>query len=32
MPERTEHPLAIDFYEGISIERAQQIAEVAMHR
>jgi hypothetical protein len=30
--ERTEHPLSVDFHEGISIERAQQIAEAAVHR
>lgn len=32
VPEKSEHPLSIDFYEGISIWRAQQIAEVALHR
>lgn len=31
-PEKSEHPLSIDFHEGISIERAQEIAEHAMHR
>lgn len=30
--EETDHPLAIDFHQGISIERAQEIAEAAMHR
>jgi hypothetical protein len=32
IPERTEHPLTVDFHEGIAISRAQEIAEVAMHR
>lgn len=30
--EETDHPLAIDFHQGISIERAQEIAEAVMHR
>jgi hypothetical protein len=30
--ERTEHPLSRDFHEGISIARAQEIAQVAAHR
>lgn len=30
--EETDHPLSIDFYQGISIERAQEIAEEVMHR
>jgi hypothetical protein len=30
--ERTDHPLSVDFHEGITIERAQQIAEAAVHR
>jgi hypothetical protein len=30
--EATEHPLSRDFHEGISIARAQEIAEVAAHR
>jgi hypothetical protein len=29
--EETEHPLAIDFHQGISVQRAQEIAEAAMH-
>lgn len=29
--EPTEHPLAIHFHEGMTIEEAQQIAEAAMH-
>lgn len=29
--EPTDHPLAIDFYNGLSIKRAQQIAESVMH-
>jgi hypothetical protein len=29
--EASEHPLAIDYYNGITIERAQEIAELAMH-
>jgi hypothetical protein len=30
--EESEHPLCIDHHRGISPERAQEIAEVAMHR
>lgn len=30
--EDSGHPLAIDYYNGISIERAQEIAEKAIHR
>lgn len=30
--ERTSHPLSVDFHEGISIHRAQEIAEAIMHR
>lgn len=30
--EDTEHPLSVDYHNGISIERAQEIAEIAMHR
>ena len=30
--EKTDHPLSVDFHEGISIGRAQEIAEAAMHR
>jgi len=30
--EKTDHSLSMDFHEGISIDRAQQIAEAAMHR
>lgn len=30
--ERTDHRLSIDFHEGISVARAQEIAEAAMHR
>jgi hypothetical protein len=30
--ERTGHPLSVDFHEGISVARAQEIAEAAMHR
>ena len=29
--EESNHPLAVDFHRGISIERAQQIAEIAFH-
>ena len=32
IPEKTDHPLSVDFHEGISISRAQEIAEAAMHR
>jgi len=30
--EKTSHPLSVDFYEGLSIERAQQIAQAIMHK
>jgi hypothetical protein len=30
--EETDHPLSIDYHQGISIERAQEIAEAVMHR
>jgi hypothetical protein len=30
--EETDHPLSIDFYNGITMARAQEIAEHAMHR
>jgi len=30
--EQTDHPLSVDFHQGISIQKAQQIAELAMHR
>lgn len=30
--EETDHPLSVDFHQGISIERAQEIAEAVMHR
>lgn len=30
--EKTDHPLSIDFHQGISIKRAQEIAEAVMHR
>lgn len=29
--EKTPHPLSLDFHEGISMTRAQAIAEIAMH-
>ncbi len=29
--EKTDHPLSIDFHEGISIQRAQELAERVMH-
>lgn len=29
--QESEHPLAIDFHEGISVQRAQEIAEAVMH-
>lgn len=32
VPHDCEHQLAIDFANGISIERAQEIAEMCMHR
>lgn len=30
--EETDHPLSIDFHQGISIEKAQEIAEQLLHR
>lgn len=30
--EETNHPLSVDFHQGISPERAQEIAEAVMHR
>lgn len=30
--EETDHPLSVDFHQGISIERAREIAEAVMHR
>jgi hypothetical protein len=30
--EKTDHPLSVDFHEGITVSRAQEIAEKAMHR
>jgi hypothetical protein len=30
--EKTDHPLTIDFHEGISVQKAQEIAERATHR
>ncbi|MDD5274099.1 MAG: DUF2199 domain-containing protein [Methylovulum sp.] len=30
--EPSQHPLAIDFHQGISIQKAQEIAESIMHR
>jgi hypothetical protein len=32
VPERSDHPLSIDFYGGITVERAQEIAEAIIHR
>jgi hypothetical protein len=32
VPEKSDHPLSIDFYEGISVARAQEIAEAAFHK
>lgn len=32
IPEKSDHPLSIDFYRGISVARAQEIAEVVIHR
>jgi hypothetical protein len=29
--EDTRHPLAVDYHQGISVQRAQEIAEAAMH-
>jgi hypothetical protein len=31
VPERTEHPLSIDFHDGITSERAVEIAEQLLH-
>ncbi len=30
--ERTEHPLTVDFHDGISVARAQELAEQVMHQ
>lgn len=30
--EETDHPLSIDYHQGITIERAQELAEKFMHR
>jgi hypothetical protein len=30
--EKTDHPLSVDLHEGISIARAQEIAELLVHR
>ena len=30
--DRTDHPLSLDFYNGISWDRAVEIAQIAMHR
>lgn len=30
--EQTDHPLSIDFHNGLTIAKAQEIAEYAMHR
>ena len=30
--EENDHPLSVDFHQGITVARAQEIAEVAMHR
>ena len=30
--EESDHPLAVDYHNGITIERAQEIAEAALHR
>jgi hypothetical protein len=30
--EKTDHPLSVDFHQGITIQRAQEIAEQVMHR
>ena len=30
--EESDHPLSVDFHQGITIEKAQEIAEEAMHR
>jgi hypothetical protein len=29
--EESDHPLAVDFHQGISVQRAQEIAEAVMH-
>ncbi len=29
--EESDHPLALDFHRGISIQRAQEVAEIALH-
>lgn len=31
VPERTDHPLSVDFHEGISVARAQEIAQTLFH-
>jgi hypothetical protein len=30
--EETDHPLSIDYHNGISIAKAQEIAEAIMHQ
>jgi hypothetical protein len=30
--EKCDHPLSKDYHQGITVERAQEIAEKAMHR
>jgi hypothetical protein len=30
--EETDHPLSVDFHRGITVAKAQEIAEIAMHR
>jgi hypothetical protein len=30
--EKTDHPLSIDYHNGISIAKAQEIAEAIMHQ
>lgn len=30
--EQSDHPLCVDYHQGITVERAQDIAEEAMHR
>lgn len=30
--EESDHPLCVDFHQGLSIEKAQEIAEISMHR
>ncbi|HEY1890933.1 MAG TPA: hypothetical protein VGG63_11030 [Steroidobacteraceae bacterium] len=32
VPEKSDHPLSLDFYGGITVARAQEIAEVIIHR